>query len=280
MAAIVLSTPRHHDLFPLPSGTDGLSGLSEDGRKVHDAAVPEAIREFVGQRDRFAEIYRDKLRLAEEMSKQDVERVTEDVLRLCRSAIAQRNTLNSRVKRLATAGQFVEGGGELERAGADFEQWLEDVPDELLLHYRPVTDAVEQAALESLRNPPTASDWRSLFDEEANSGWWNEKGNDCFTCTGFRSEFAEAKDMPFENEIARWDASAKSSPGSFAALLREHWRKECLMQTKEWVGYVVNPSVMLSAVECKPLDASAIFKMLKSNKELRRKVLAMLAEGD
>lgn len=130
--------------------------------------VREAIREFAWHRDRFATTYREALRLAPAMSKQEIEEVVEAALQVCQSAIALRDTLRGLVNPLA-AGQLAAEVEDLERAGAEFERWLEGVPDEMLLHYGPVTDAVEKIAIESLRNPPSASDWRSLFDEGANS---------------------------------------------------------------------------------------------------------------
>jgi hypothetical protein len=70
---------------------------------------------------------------------------------------------------IAAAGRPVAGAERVNRAAADFERWLEDVPEEMLLHYRPVTDAVVKAAREALRNPPPASDWRSLFAKVGSS---------------------------------------------------------------------------------------------------------------
>jgi hypothetical protein len=151
------------------NGASTLDGVSDADLASIAAGTREAIREFVRHRDLFAVTYRKALRLAPKLGKRDIEQVTREALRLCRAAIDQRDTLRRLVERLAAVGRPVAGTERLERAAADFERWLEDVPDEMLLHYRPVTDAVERIARESLGNPPQASDWRSLFKKGARS---------------------------------------------------------------------------------------------------------------
>jgi hypothetical protein len=101
------------------------------------------------------------------VGKRDIEAMTREALRLCRAAIDLRDNLRRLLEGLAAAGRPVAGTERVERAAADFERWLEDVPDEMLLHYRPVTNTLEKAALQALRHPPAASDWRSLFNKVA-----------------------------------------------------------------------------------------------------------------
>jgi hypothetical protein len=132
-------------------------------------AVGEGIRVFLWQRDRFAETYRDILEYVPEWGKHEIEEVVRGLSLVCRCALVLGDTLRALVNQLAAAGQQTPGAKDLEGAAADFERWLEDAPDEVLLHYPPVTESLEKAALEALRNPPSASDWRSLFDEGANS---------------------------------------------------------------------------------------------------------------
>jgi hypothetical protein len=132
-------------------------------------AAREAIREYVRHRDRFAVTYRKALRYAPRAGKRDIEVLTQEVLRLCRAALALRDTLRGLFEGLAAAGRPIGGAERVERAAADFERWLEDVPEEMLLHYRPVTNAVVKAAREALGSPPAASDWRSLFAKVGSS---------------------------------------------------------------------------------------------------------------
>ena len=129
------------------------------------AAVEEGIREFIWHRDRFDGTYRKVLRQARKWSKQDLSEVAREALRVCRSGIVLHDTLRDLVEKLTKQGRAVRGAKGLERAAADFDRWLEDLPDEMMLHYHPATAALEKVALESLRNPPTASDWQSLCDE-------------------------------------------------------------------------------------------------------------------
>jgi hypothetical protein len=132
-------------------------------------AAREAIREYTRHRDRFAVTYRKALRHAPKANKRDIEGMAREAVRLCRAALDLGDNLRHLLKQLSAAGRPVAGAERLERAAADFERWLEDLPDEMLLHYRPVTDAVAKAARETLRNPPGASDWRSLFEKAARS---------------------------------------------------------------------------------------------------------------
>jgi hypothetical protein len=94
--------------------------------------------------------------------------MTQEVLRLCRGALALRDTLRGLFEGLAAAGRPIPGAARVERAAADFERWLEDVPEDMLLHYRPVTDAAAKAAREALGNPPPESGWRSLSTNVGN----------------------------------------------------------------------------------------------------------------
>jgi hypothetical protein len=147
---------------------------ARDSASTWDAAsladfIQMHVRQFLWERDRFAETYQKALSQAPRMTKEDIDEVVREALPVCRSALALRDRLRRLLEQLDAGEQLAETAKQLEDAAADYERWLEDVPDEMLVHYRPVTEAIEQIALESLRNPPPASDWRSWFDDNVNS---------------------------------------------------------------------------------------------------------------
>src|SRR5260370_28164385 len=111
-------------------------------------AVGEGIRVFLWQRDRFEETYRDILEHVPELGKQEIEDVLRGLSLVCRCALVLGDTLRALVKQLAVAGPPPPGAEGLEKATGDFERWLEDPADEMLLHYPPVTEALEKAALD------------------------------------------------------------------------------------------------------------------------------------
>jgi hypothetical protein len=84
---------------------------------------------------------------------------------MCDILLGAGRKLTEKVRRLhPLKRQILEASEKREEAIADYRQWKDDLPDELLLRHDPVRQRLAAAVEKGLRNPPTESNWRELFE--------------------------------------------------------------------------------------------------------------------
>ncbi len=136
-----------------------------EAERAHLASeLSQLITEESAQLASDRDMIRNLVRHAADRSPRDVDQVNELLQRYLGIVIDLCGVLRSMARKFTAAGHPVEGAEALDSLIAERERWREDLPDQLALASGPVRAVLQERIAKTLKSPPEAMDWRSLFE--------------------------------------------------------------------------------------------------------------------
>ncbi len=136
----------------------------KEARRVWE--VEDLVEEALAERDKDAALLKRVLQRARGADREKIEEAHRFIQDYCRRSIRIHDLIRELIQQAGQTGHPIERAEDLNRATQDYQAWLDDYPELLVMAYEPAGEVIGRRIAQALNTGAPESNWRQLFDED------------------------------------------------------------------------------------------------------------------